>query len=108
MLPAWSNIILHYVAVEVWEGTIWHRFMLPQSLTCQLICVSFSTSIAGRACIFLQFFQSTFILLTLEQTLCRLFLKKNLELHIISSDAELKNEVLVADGIELPAFSEKW
>ena len=35
------------------------------------------------------------------------FLKKKLELHIKSSDAVLKNESMVANGIELPAFSKK-
>ena len=35
------------------------------------------------------------------------FLKKNVELHIKSSDAVLKNEILVSVGIELPAFCEK-
>lgn len=36
------------------------------------------------------------------------FLKKNLELQIKSSDAVLKNEFLIADGIELLALGEKW
>ena len=33
--------------------------------------------------------------------------KKNLELHIKSSDAVLENQIPVADGIKLSAFSEK-
>ena len=37
----------------------------------------------------------------------QIFFKKNLELHISSSDAALKNEILVADGIDLPSFGEK-
>ena len=37
----------------------------------------------------------------------RVLLKKNLEPHMKSSDAELKNQILVADGIKLPAFNEK-
>ena len=36
-----------------------------------------------------------------------LFLKKNLELHLKSNEAVLKNQVLAADGIELPAFNKK-
>ena len=35
------------------------------------------------------------------------FFRKNLELHIKSSDAVLKNCIPVVDGIELPAFSEE-
>ena len=35
------------------------------------------------------------------------FFKKNLELHRRSSNAVLKNSVLVEDGFELVAFSEK-
>ena len=38
--------------------------------------------------------------------LCQDFSKKNLEQCIRSSDAELKNSILVADRIELPTFSE--
>ena len=34
-------------------------------------------------------------------------MKKSLELHIKSSDPVLKNQILAADGIEVPAFSEK-
>ena len=33
--------------------------------------------------------------------------KENFELHRKSSDAALKNSILVADEIELPIFSEK-
>ena len=35
------------------------------------------------------------------------FYKKNLELHIKSSDAVLKNQILATDWIELPTSSEK-
>ena len=35
------------------------------------------------------------------------FLKKNLELHINTSDDVTKNKILVADGTKLSAFSEK-
>ena len=35
------------------------------------------------------------------------FLNKNLELHMKSSDAMLKNEILVSYGIELPAFDKR-
>ena len=38
--------------------------------------------------------------------LSRIFLKINLEMQIKSSDAVLKNQVLAADGIHLPALSE--
>ena len=34
-------------------------------------------------------------------------MKRNLELQIKPSDAVLKNQILVSDGIELPTFSEK-
>ena len=38
-------------------------------------------------------------------TYCKVCLKKNIKLHMNSSNAVLKNYFLAADGIELPTFS---